>query len=365
MSVADTQSRSNTSIRAGLVGFGLAGSVFQAPLIATTPGASLTAIVTSNDDRRRQAAAAYPGATIIATADELLSRARELALDLLVVASPNRTHVPLATAALRAGLHVVVDKPFAPTAAEARTVIDESRRAKKLLTVFQNRRWDGDFLTVQYLLHDGALGKPLRMESRFERWRPVPRPGWKESGGDEDATGVLYDLGSHLIDQALVLFGPVIDVYAELERRRSSSEVVDDAFVALSHVSGVRSHLHTNMISAEPAARFRVLGEHATFTKYGFDGQEAALRAGARPGMPRWGEEESTHWGTLHGGEKPLRIATRPGAYETFYARMVSAIRGEGPVPVDPSDAVATAAVIDAAISSARERRIVRVDGTH
>jgi predicted dehydrogenase len=351
--------------RAGLVGFGLAGSVFHAPLIAATPDLSLTAIVTSNDDRRRQAAAAYPGATIVTTADELLARATELALDLLVVASPNRTHVPLATAALRAGLHVVVDKPFAPTAAEGRTVIEESRRARKLLTVFQNRRWDGDFLTVQQLLHDGALGKPLRMESRFERWRPVPKPGWKESGGDEDATGVLYDLGSHLIDQALVHFGPVVEVHAELERRRSTSEVVDDAFVALLHASGVRTHLHTNMISAEPAARFRVLGEHATFTKYGLDGQEAALRDGARPGMPKWGEEDSTHWGTLHDGVKPLRIATQAGAYETFYARMASAMRGEGSVPVDPLDAVATAAVIDAAMTSAREQRIVRMDATH
>jgi predicted dehydrogenase len=218
---------------------------------------------------------------------------------------------------------------------------------------------------VQQLVHDGALGRPLRMESRFERWRPVPKPGWKESGGDEDATGVLYDLGSHLIDQALVLFGPVVEVHAELERRRSTSEVVDDAFVALLHASGVRSHLHTNMISAEPAARFRVLGEHATFTKYGLDGQEAALRDGARPGMPKWGEEDSTHWGTLHDGVKPLRIATQAGAYETFYARMASAIRGEGPVPVDPSDAVATAAVIDAAMTSAREQRIVRMDATH
>ena len=348
-------------LRVGLVGFGLAGSVFHAPLIAATPGLSLTAIVTSNDERRRQVAREYPAARLVNKTEELLTARDALAVDLIVVASPNKTHVPLATAALRAGLHVVVDKPFAPTTAEARALIAEARRVDRLITVFQNRRWDGDFLTLQQLLHTGALGDALRMESRFERWRPVPKPGWKESGGEEDATGVLYDLGSHLIDQALVLFGPVTHVYAELERRRATSEVVDDAFVALAHASGVWSHLHTNMISAEPGPRFRVLGARASYTKFGLDVQEDSLRNGARPGDRGWGEERPEQWGTLSDGETARRVPTERGAYEMFYARVAAAVRGEGALPVEPEDAVVTATVIEAALLSARERSAVPI----
>jgi predicted dehydrogenase len=356
-----TKSNDQIIIRVGLVGFGLAGSVFHAPLITATPALRLTTIVTSNDERRRQAVSEYPDATIVPT-DDLFARAQDLGLDLIVVASPNKTHVPLATAALRAGLHVVVDKPFAPTAAEARALIAEARRADRLITVFQNRRWDGDFLTLRRLLQENALGDALRMESRFERWRPVPKPGWKESGGEEDATGVLYDLGSHLIDQALALFGPVTHVYAELERRRATSEVVDDAFVALAHASGVWSHLHTNMISAEPGPRFRVLGARASYTKFGLDVQEDALRNGARPGDRGWGEERPEQWGTLSDGEMARRVPTERGAYESFYARVAAAVRGEGPLPVDPEDAVATATVIEAALLSARERSAVPIE---
>jgi predicted dehydrogenase len=346
-------------IRVGLVGYGLAGSVFHAPLVAAARGLRLTAIVTSNDDRRRQAMRDHPGVDIVPTADALIAAAGKI--DLVVIASPNRTHVPLATAALRAGLHVVVDKPFAPTAAAARLVIEEAKKYQRVLTVFQNRRWDGDFLTVQRLLGDGTLGQPLRIESRFERWRPVPKPGWKESGAEEDATGVLYDLGSHLIDQALVLFGPAVEVYAELERRRPTSEVIDDAFVAISHASGVRSHLHTNMISAEPGPRLRVLGTHGSFTKFGLDVQEDALRNGRRPGDPHWGEDDVARWGTLADGETTRTVPTERGSYETFYARVAAAVRGEGTVPVNPDDAVATAAVIDAALASARGRHTVRI----
>ena len=354
-------SKDSTQLRVGLVGFGLAGSVFHAPLVAATPALRLTAIVTSNDERRRQAARQYPDAIIVPAADDLFARAPDLGLDLAVIASPNKTHVPLATQALHAGLHVVVDKPFAPTVGEARALIGEASRLDRLITVFQNRRWDGDFLTLRRLLAAGSLGDALRIESRFERWRPIPKPGWKESGAEEDATGVLYDLGSHLIDQALVLFGPITHVYAELERRRPTSEVIDDAFVALTHASGVRSHLHTNMISAEPGPRFRVLGTRASYTKFGLDVQEAALRDGARPGDREWGEDNPEQWGTLSDGDTKRRVPTDRGAYETFYARVAAALRGDGALPVDPEDAVATATVIEAALASAAERGVIQL----
>lgn len=347
-------------LRVGLVGFGLAGSIFHAPLIAATPALRLTAIVSADETRRRQAAKEYPGVRLVRSSDDLL--AEPDALDLVVIASPNRTHVPLAIQSLHAGLDVVVDKPFAPTAAEALRVIGEAERAGRMVTVFQNRRWDGDFLTLRRLLDDGALGDPLRMESRFERWRPVPRPGWKESGDVEDATGVLYDLGSHLIDQVLVLFGPATSVYAELERRRPTSEVVDDAFVAITHASGVLSHLHTNMISAQAGPRYRVLGSRASFTKFGLDVQETALRGGARPGDPGWAEDDRDAWGSLSDGASVERVPTERGSYETFYARVAAALTGVGTPPVDARDAVATAAIIDAAMRSADEGRAVSLD---
>ena len=202
--------------RVGLIGYGLAGAVFHAPLISATPGLSLTAIVTANEARRAQAARDHPQARLLPDADSLWRSASEL--DLVVVASPNRTHAPLALAAVGAGLAVVVDKPLAATTGDARRLIDAARDRGTLLTVFQNRRWDGDFLTLRRLLAEGSLGAVMRFESRFERWRPTVKAGWRMLGAPEDAGGLLFDLGSHLIDQALVLFGPVTHVYAELDR---------------------------------------------------------------------------------------------------------------------------------------------------
>jgi predicted dehydrogenase len=177
-----------------------------------------------------------------------------------VVAAPNRAHVPLARTAIDLGKAVVVDKPLALTAAEGRALVDAARARGVLLTVFQNRRWDGDLLTVRRLLTEGALGDVYRFESRFERWRPTPKPGWRESGAPEEGGGVLVDLGSHLVDQAASCSGPVSQVYAELDRRRPGVQVDDDAFVALTHASGVRSHLWMSAVAAQLGPRLRVLG---------------------------------------------------------------------------------------------------------
>ncbi|HSX96525.1 MAG TPA: Gfo/Idh/MocA family oxidoreductase, partial [Streptomyces sp.] len=204
--------------RVALVGYGLAGSVFHAPLIAATEGLTLDTVVTSHPERRAQARAEFPEVRFAATVDELWGRADEL--DLVVVASPNKTHVPVATAALEAGLAVVVDKPVAGTAAEARELAALADSRGLLLSVFQNRRWDNDFLTLRGLLADGELGEVRRFESRFERWRPQLKGGWRESGDPAEIGGLLYDLGSHVVDQALTLFGPATLVYAESDLRR-------------------------------------------------------------------------------------------------------------------------------------------------
>jgi predicted dehydrogenase len=355
----DQSGDAEAMIRVGLIGYGLAGVAFHAPLIATTPGMRLAMAVTANPERARAAREAHPGVEVVDSADSLWPRADEL--DLVVVASPNRTHVPLALEALSAGLAVVVDKPLAATSADARRAVDEARTRGLLLSVFQNRRWDGDFLTLRGLLAEGALGTVHRFESRFERWRPEPKPGWRERADPAEAGGVLYDLGSHLIDQALVLFGPATHVYAEVDRRRPGVEVDDDAFVALTHASGVRSHLWTSVAAADDSGRMRVLGSRAAWVKSGLDVQEEALRGGARPGGSGWGREPPARWGRLGAGDEWVRVPTLPGAYPEYYAGIAAALRTGAPPPVDPADAVAVLEVIEAAQRSAAEGAVVRI----
>jgi scyllo-inositol 2-dehydrogenase (NADP+) len=275
------------------------------------------------------------------------------------VATPNRTHVPLATTALGAGLPVVVDKPLAATADDGHRLADLAAGRGLLLTVFQNRRLDGDFLTVRKLLADGVLGSVSRFESRFERWRPETKAGWRELGSPEEAGGVLFDLGSHLIDQALQLFGPAAHVYAEVDRRRPGAAVDDDIFVALTHESGVRSHLWASQAAAQAGPRLRVLGSAAGYVKWGLDAQEAALKEGARPADPDWGREPAENWGVLGTGDDLRPIETEPGDYPRFYAKVTAALREGGPAPVEPSDAIRVLEVIEAALESARSGRVV------
>lgn len=348
------------TIRVGLVGYGLGGAVFHAPFIATTPELELAAIVTRDPERQAHAARAHPGARILSEVERLW--APDANVDLVVIATPNRTHAPLALAALAAGRHVVVDKPFTPTVAEARAVAEEARRRGLMLTVYQNRRWDGDFRTLRTLLNAGELGTPLRFDSRFERWRPVPKPGWRETVDPDEAGGILYDLGSHLIDQSLVLFGPVREVYAEIERRRPGAEADDDVFMALLHTAGVRSHLHLSAVAAQPGARMRLLGSLAAYSKWGRDVQEEALRAGERPGSTGWGMEPPEQWGTLGTTDGSRRVPTERSNFGAFWAQLArSMLDGTSP-PVDPQDAIAGLAVIEAAMVSAAERTVVRLD---
>jgi predicted dehydrogenase len=347
------------TIRVALVGYGLAGAVFHAPLIAVVEGLELSAIVTREPERRARARRDFPGAELLEAADEIWERPG--AFELVVVAAPNRVHVPLARAAIDAGIAVVVDKPLAAAASEARELVDAARARDVVLTVFQNRRWDGDFLTASRLVAEQALGRVFRFESRFERWRPELSGGWRELPGAEEAGGLLFDLGSHLVDQALVLFGPVRQVYAELDVRRPGATVDDDSFVALTHLTGVRSHLWMSSVAAQSAPRLRVLGDRAAYVKYGMDVQEEALRQGLRPRAPGWGEEPEEHWGLLGAGDRVERIRTDPGAYERFYEGVAAAIRDGSPPPVDPEDAVSALELLDAARASAREGKVVAI----
>ncbi len=343
-------------IRVALLGYGLAGAVFHAPLIATVDGLELAAIVTRDDERRSRARQEHPAADLLESPEQVWERAG--GFDLVVVAAPNRFHVPLARAAIEAGLAVVVDKPLAATADEANALVREARERGVMLTVFQNRRWDGDFLTVRGLLEQDALGEVERFESRFERWRPELSGGWRESGEPQDAGGLLYDLGSHLVDQALCLFGPAALVYAELDRRRPGAQSDDDTFVAVTHESGVRSHLWMSAVAAQPGPRFRVAGRSAAYVKYGLDVQEELLRAGRRPDDPLWGQEPDDRWGLLGAGEQVRPVPTVPGAYQRFYEGVVLALRESAPPPVEPDAVLRGLEVLDAARISARERRV-------
>jgi scyllo-inositol 2-dehydrogenase (NADP+) len=345
------------TFRVGLIGFGLGGASFHAPLIQATSGLELTHVVTANPDRQAQARAAIPAVTVLPNADALWTKAGDL--DLVVISTPNRSHAPLALRALEVALAVVIDKPFALSADEARQVIGSARARKLPLSAYHIRRWDSECLTLQALIARNALGRILRIESRLERWRPEPKGGWKERGVAEGGGGLLYDIGSHLIDQALYLFGPVREVYAELDQRRQGVESDDDVFVALTHQNGVRSHLWTSVMAAQPGPRLRAMGERATFEKRLGDIQESALRAGERPDRPGWGDEPPEHWGILSDGVSQHPVKSESGAYQRFYEGMVRCLRDGAPPPVDAEDAVRGLEIIEAARRSAAERRVV------
>jgi predicted dehydrogenase len=349
-------------LRVALIGFGLGGRAFHAPLIAATPGLQLVTIVTSNPERQAQAASAFPSAHIAASADWLWSHAT--AHDLVVITTPNRFHVPLARAAIAAGIAVVVDKPMAATAQEARDLVAEAEREGVPLTGYQNRRWDGEVLTAQKLIASGELGEVLRFESRLDRWRPGrPQQVWREGGAPEDAGGILYDLGPHLIDQARLLFGPVARLYAELGRRRPGVVVEDDVFLALTHTNGVHSHLWTTSVSAQPGPRMRLLGTAAAYTKNHADVQEAALRAGTPANAPGFGEDPPDRWGLLGAGAEARPVPTEKGDYRRFYALTVEWLRNGALPPVDTADVIAALEIIEAARRSAHERRVIEFPG--
>jgi scyllo-inositol 2-dehydrogenase (NADP+) len=344
-------------VRAAVVGYGLAGRVFHAPLIAAADGVELVAVVTGNAQRAADAAADHPGVTVHPSASALLAVPETF--DLLVVAAPNDAHEPLALAGIALGKAVVVDKPMALTSGAAQRVVDVAAAAGTVLTVFQNRRWDSDQLTLRRLLEDGSLGAVHRYESRFERWRPQPREGsWREALPYEDGGGLLLDLGSHLVDQALHLFGPAARVYAEVASRRGGAD--DDVFVALTHAGGVLSHLWAGALAGAPGPRLRVLGDAGAYVVGPLDGQEDALRETGR--LPTGGlPVPAASWGRLERGDDVVAVPSQPGRWDLYYPAVARAVAGEGPAPVDPADAVLALRTIEAARESARSGAVVEL----
>lgn len=325
-------------IRVGLIGYGVAGRVFHAPFLAADPAFELAAVVTSQTDRL---AVDHPGATAVPDVDALLAHP---GLDLVVVASPTPLHVAHATAAIDAGIATVVDKPFAPDTAAGRALIERAETAGVPFTVFQNRRWDGDFLTLRRLVGDGTLGEVRRFESRFEWWKPGADESWKSTTSAQYGGGILFDLGAHLIDQALLLFGPARVTHAELRNRRGGG-ADDDVFVALEHDAGTTSHLWMSAVAPIAGPRFRVLGSRSAFVSWGLDPQESQLAGGTLPGDPRLGHANApARLGTdAHPDEVPLTA----GDYAAFYRDLGAALRDGTPLPVDPRDSLAALELID------------------
>jgi predicted dehydrogenase len=326
------------TIRTAVIGFGTGGAVFHAPFLDADEQFRLDVVVTSDAGRAAAAARTYPQARVVPTADEVLAAAADL--DLVVITTPPGSHAALAHRSLDAGLAVVVDKPLAVTAAEGEALVEHAERVGRPLTVFQNRRWDGDYLTLRSLVGEGALGRVRRFESRFEWWKPEETKAWKAAATPAEGGGMLYDLGTHLIDQAVQLFGSVEDVYAELTRHRADGGADDDAFVSLLHRGGTRSHLWMNAMAAQVGPRFSVLGSTAAFTTWGLDPQESALKGGARPSDPGFGVDPETSWGSLGVDGDLRRVPIGPGNYAGFYRALADALRRGGPLPVDPRNAV-------------------------
>lgn len=355
---------SKEMLNVAIVGYGLAGATFHAPLVKSTAGLKVAAVVARSQEKQERVRRDFPEAKIISDVNQLVEDAKHI--DLVVIATPNKEHVPQAIQCMKAGLHVVVDKPIAVNTKECEQLIEVSQQTGTLLSVFQNRRWDNDFLTVKKLVSEGRLGKILRFESRFERYRPTARAGaWRETIGADEGGGLLFDLGSHLIDQATQLFGQPDQVYAEVEVRREGVNADDDCFVALSFPSGVKAHIWASAITASGGHRFRVLGTTGAYEKYGLDPQEDALRVGKTPLDKGWGVEAAGHFGRLteyENGEKIERaLETVPGMYQFFYEKMRDALNGTANVPVDPREALNTMRIIETARASAQRKTVLSV----
>jgi scyllo-inositol 2-dehydrogenase (NADP+) len=338
-------------IAVGLIGYGLAGSVFHAPLVMAEPRMRLAKVVTSRKD---QVANDLPGAGVVESAEDLFA---DPEIELVIVASPNTTHVPFARAALRAGKHVVIDKPFAPTLGEADALIALAEEKARLLSVFHNRRWDDGFLTIRHCIDQGLIGTVAHYEAHFDRFRPAIKQGWREQ--PLRGSGLLYDLGSHLIDQALVLFGPPKAITADVITQRPQA-VMDDYFHLILDYGRLRAVLHAATLVCRPGPHFVLHGDAGSYSKHGLDPQEAALRTGQRPGMHGWGTT-SRHGTLTHADGTETTIDTFPGRYEAYYAAIAASIRDGAPPPVTGQEARNVMLVLEAAIRSAAERRTVAV----
>ena len=338
-------------IKTGLCSYGMSGLVFHGPLLRIHPGFEVTHVL---ERTKNHSAALYGREVIVRDFNDLIS---DRALDLIVVNTPDHTHFEMAKAALNAGKHVVVEKPFVQEAAQAEELIALAKQKGLVLTIFQNRRWDSDFLTVRRVIDNGFLGRLVEFESHYDRYRNFIQPGtWKESA--ENGAGIVYNLGSHLIDQALCLFGKPAGVYADLRIVRTDGEVQDFFDIDLVYPD-VKVKLKSSYLVRESGPRFILHGTEGSFLKWGLDPQEDELKKGTLPNAPGWGAEPEAEWGllntTLGGLHLKGRVETVPGNYPAFYANLYDVLTAGADLAVKPGEALLAMQVIGAVFESAEK----------
>ncbi len=346
-------------VRVGLVGFGVGGQIFHAPIITTVKGLELVKIRATKPEHIKAAKAKYPDAAIVATSEEIFN---DETIDMVVITTPNTSHHPLSLQALQAGKHVVVDKPFTVNTKEADELMAIAANKNLVLSVYHDRRFDSDFHTLQKIIKNKFLGDIVELESRYDRFRNFLKPNaWREE--EAPGTGILYDLGSHLIDQVQILFGLPEAVTADLRTQRRGAKAVDN-FEVILHYPGIKASIKGGMLVREPLPRFILLGNDGSYVKYGMDVQEAALKAGFNSlSKSNWGIEPPDIWGTLNtdvnGQHFVGKIESEKGDYAAYYCNVYQAILGREDLIVTPLQARNTVRVIELAIQSQQEKRTI------
>ena len=347
------------TIRIGLIGFGVGGQIFHAPVLTAVKGLELAKIRASKPEQVEVARTKYPDAEIVTTPEEIF---KDPGIDLVVISTPNNSHHSLAAMALNAGKHVVVDKPFTVTTAEADELIELAAKKNRLLSVYHNRRFDSDFNTVRKIINSGLLGEIVEFESRYDRFRNYLKPGaWREE--DAPGTGILYDLGSHLIDQVLSFFGLPQAITADLRIQRKPGKAVDN-FEVIMHYDGIKASLKAGMLVKETLPRLILLGTNGSFVKYGLDVQEEALKAGFTSlTKDNWGVEPPSAWGKINTEFNGMHIIgnieSEAGNYSRFYSNIYNTLTGKEQLIVTPQQARNTIRVIELAIQSEAEKRTI------
>jgi len=343
------------NVQVGLIGYGFSASTFHAPLLSTIQGFRISAVSSSRPEWVQKD---LPTAVVESDPSALIQRKD---VDLVIITAPNEAHFPLAKEALEAGKHVVVEKPFVLTYAQGKELIDLARSKGVILSVYHNRRWDNDFLTLREIIKSGKLGRVFTYEAHFDRYRREVRDRWRERG--IPGAGLLYDLGAHLIDQALVLFGLPLSVTADILSQREGAQA-DDYFHIILKYDRLRVILHSSMLVKEPGPHFLIHGDKGSFSKYGLDSQEETLKGGAQPGSPFYGEDLEENFGMLvyennNGDTIRESVRTIPGRYQDYYQGIYKSIESGAPAPVSAEEAVNVIAVIECALISNKEQRSV------
>ena len=329
-------------LKVGIAGYGLAGRSFHAPILAGT-NFEVTAVLTTNDVRKRHAKEDFPTVKIVSTIEELCAQD----LDLIVIASGNQVHLSQALTAINAGIPTVVDKPMGINVAQTREILDAADSAGVAVTTYFNRKWDSDILTLKRVIRDGQIGRVIRMDSRFERFRPQLNPqSWRENNSPEDGGGLLLDLMPHLISTAIECFGPANLKSSSIRGVRGGAD--DDCVLVLAHETGVESILSASAVVGAPGPRLRVIGSEGAFVVNELDSQEALLRAGKAPKDGKW-EEDTSSQAFIHRGDSVEEFKTDPGNYASFYSLVHEAIVNKTAMPISPEEILAVAQIIDKA----------------